>query len=266
MDAKASAQTDDSFFVGECGYCGKWRHKKSQCIKQKEDQGPLAATAQGVETVSQIQAGEYRALWVFVVSASGGRNAKLLVGSGADEHVCPKGLRIRYSSETNRGMGSSDKRESRQGRQSGSGWSGMLDFVSRDTHEERVTSHSSGQRMTELTRRKSFHLQKTSCSKSWHHNIVDCRRERDSMRETLRGAKGSGWANQRQIPTTSFDKERRGESENNPNVGPDETCRNIMVVRDTKRTWDLESNAPRRGETPETPDTLCQPHHLFKKI
>ena len=30
-EAKGNAWTDESYFAGECGYCGKWRHKKAQC-------------------------------------------------------------------------------------------------------------------------------------------------------------------------------------------------------------------------------------------
>ena len=54
-DAKENPWTDDSYFVGECGYCGKWRHKKAQCRNRKKDQGgkPLAATVQAIATVSQ---------------------------------------------------------------------------------------------------------------------------------------------------------------------------------------------------------------------
>ena len=49
-EAKGPARTDDSYFAGECGYCGKWRHKKAQCRKQKKDQGskPPPATIQAV--------------------------------------------------------------------------------------------------------------------------------------------------------------------------------------------------------------------------
>ena len=41
-------------------------------------------------------------------------------------------------------------------------------FVSRDTHVERVASHRSEQRMTEIYRKKLFRLQSLSCSRSWH--------------------------------------------------------------------------------------------------
>ena len=79
-EAKGSAQTDESYFVGECGCCGKWARKKAR--KQKKNQGgkPLAAMVQAVETASLIQSdGRGR---------SSGRNARILVDSGADEHVC----------------------------------------------------------------------------------------------------------------------------------------------------------------------------------
>ena len=42
-------------------------------------------------------------------------------------------------------------------------------------HVERVVSRRSGQRMTEITCRRLFRLQKLSCSRSVHQNIVDCR-------------------------------------------------------------------------------------------
>ena len=70
---------------------------------------------------------------------------------------------------------------------------------------ERVASHRSGQRTTEITRKNLLRLQKLSCSRSWHQSIVDCRRERDSMKETLRGRKESGWASQRRTPSTSLE-------------------------------------------------------------
>ena len=64
----------------------------------------------------------------------------------------------------------------------GHGWSGTLDFVSRDTHVERVASHRSGQRMIATTRKRLFRLQKLSCSRSWHQNTEDCHQERDSTK------------------------------------------------------------------------------------
>ena len=57
---------------------------------------------------------------------------------------------------------------------------------------ERVASHRSEQRMTEIYRKKLFRLQSLSCSRSQYQNIVDCQRERESIKETLRGRKGSG--------------------------------------------------------------------------
>ena len=38
-ESKGKAQPDDSYFAGECGYCGKEGHKKVQRRKQKKDQG-----------------------------------------------------------------------------------------------------------------------------------------------------------------------------------------------------------------------------------
>ena len=63
-------------------------------------------------------------------------------------------------------------------------------------HEIRTWSRwhhtSSGQRMTEITRKRLVRLQNLSCSTSWHQNTVDCHPERDSINLTLRGTKGSG--------------------------------------------------------------------------
>ena len=33
-EPKGNTWTDDSYFAGECGYCGKWRHKKAQCRRK----------------------------------------------------------------------------------------------------------------------------------------------------------------------------------------------------------------------------------------
>ena len=77
-EAERNAWTDNSCVAGECGYCGKWRHKTAQCKKQKKDKGskPPAVTDED-------------SFWIFAVGASSGRNARILVDSGADEHVCP---------------------------------------------------------------------------------------------------------------------------------------------------------------------------------
>ena len=91
-EAKGNAKTDYSYFASVSGYCGKWSYKKAQCRKQKRDQGgkPPTATVQAVVMVSQIQSfSSDDSFWVFAVSASSGRNARILVDSGADEHVCP---------------------------------------------------------------------------------------------------------------------------------------------------------------------------------
>ena len=91
MKRKESAQTDDSYFAGEFGYCGKRRHKKTQCRKQKKDQRGKspAATVQAIATVIQIQSfsSDGDPFWEFAVTASSGRNARTLLDSEADEHV-----------------------------------------------------------------------------------------------------------------------------------------------------------------------------------
>ena len=38
---------------------------------------------------------------------------------------------------------------------------------------------------------QEIRLQRMSCSRSWHQNIVDCYREKDAIKEILRGTKGS---------------------------------------------------------------------------
>ena len=54
-EAKANAWTDDSSFAGRCGYCGKWRHKKAQCRKQKDQGNKRPAVTVQVATVNQAQ-------------------------------------------------------------------------------------------------------------------------------------------------------------------------------------------------------------------
>ena len=67
---------------------------------------------------------------------------------------------------------------------------------------------------------------------------MDCRREGDSTKETLRGKKAHRW-----------DKKKM---ENDSKIGADETLRNFIVARDT-RIWDLVPNAPRRGRRKRHP-------------
>ena len=59
----------------------------------KRDQGgrPPAAAAQAASTVNQVQSSPpYEdSFWIFAVGASSGRNARILVHRGAEEHVCP---------------------------------------------------------------------------------------------------------------------------------------------------------------------------------
>ena len=47
--------------------------------------------------------------------------------------------------------------------------------------------------MTEITRKKLFHLQKRFRSRSWRQSIVDCCREGDSTKEILRVKKAHRW-------------------------------------------------------------------------
>ena len=63
--------------------------KKAQCRKQKEDQGskPSAGTVQA--SCNSESGGSEDSFWIFAVIAPSGRNARILVDSGADKHVCP---------------------------------------------------------------------------------------------------------------------------------------------------------------------------------
>ena len=104
---KGHEQTE--YFAGECGYCGKWGHKRAQCKKRARDLG-TSPGAPGVQAVTgedrpggnmnQVRAedladdeSEDGSLWVFAVSTRHhhGESVKVLVDSGADEHVCPRG-------------------------------------------------------------------------------------------------------------------------------------------------------------------------------
>ena len=94
VKAEGNAQTDDSYFAGECGYCNKWRHQKVQCKKQKRDHqgGNLTAathqtaTVQAVATVGQIQwfSSDVDSFWVLAVSVP----CRDLVDRCANEHFC----------------------------------------------------------------------------------------------------------------------------------------------------------------------------------
>ena len=72
--------------------CDKWGHKEAQCRKQK-DQGskPPAATVHAVASVNQVHSsgGCDDSFWILAVSATSGRDARILVDSGTDAHVCP---------------------------------------------------------------------------------------------------------------------------------------------------------------------------------
>ena len=119
-----------------------------------------------------------------------------------------------------------------------------------------MASHSSRQRMTEISRRKVIRLQKPSCSRSWHRNIVDCRRRRDSTKRGHCVGQGNLVTQAREKPQAfRWFKARRDGGENSQKTGTDKPCRNITVARDSRSTMDRVLNAPRRGKTQETPDT-----------
>ena len=65
--------------------------KHSAGSRRTKGAKPPAATFQAVATVCQVQSSppDDDSFWMIAVSASSGRNARILVDSGADEHVCP---------------------------------------------------------------------------------------------------------------------------------------------------------------------------------
>ena len=108
----ATKPAADQYFAGECGYCGRWGHKRADCKKRARDTagkpggGQTAAVAADEETSSfttsstrqvttsyvEEQADADISLWIFAVASVGDRArdpARILVDSGADEHVCP---------------------------------------------------------------------------------------------------------------------------------------------------------------------------------
>ena len=114
--------------------------------------------------------------------------------------------------------------------------------------------------MTEITRKNLLRLQKLSCSRSWHQSIVDCRRETDSTKETLRG-KNRIWLDKSEMSHQHIVGTKNGA-----------TGREIRRLEPTRRPetsllleiqgvpWDLVPNAPRRGrrEIHPTPAPSCR--------
>eukprot|EP00971_Amphidinium_carterae_P100622 1990648-Amphidinium_carterae.1 len=99
----------NAYFNGECGYCGVWGHKRSQCRKRMsmenrgqqqggqsgQDGGVRQATAEELEgsrSIAQVTESN----WVFAVaenpvvdaSSSTDSSTFILVDSGSDEHMC----------------------------------------------------------------------------------------------------------------------------------------------------------------------------------
>ena len=72
---------------------GKWRHKKAQCPKQKKDQRSNPPSCNSPRSCNSDSNPfiwrERRLVLIFAVSVSSGRNARILVDSGADAHVWP---------------------------------------------------------------------------------------------------------------------------------------------------------------------------------
>ncbi|CAK0808372.1 unnamed protein product [Prorocentrum cordatum] len=96
-------------FDGECGYCGKWGHKRADCRKKADDskkepghtpavQGDAASPSgqQPADGTVKAASGYYDGKpdgWVFAVTAqTDGKVAKvggsILVDSGSDDHLC----------------------------------------------------------------------------------------------------------------------------------------------------------------------------------
>ncbi|CAK0870594.1 unnamed protein product [Prorocentrum cordatum] len=99
------------YFDGECGYCGKWGHKRADCRKKKADeakketgntravQGDGSASSSGQQQSEggvRAASGYYDGVpdgWVVAVSAAtSGQVAKvggsILIDSGSDDHLC----------------------------------------------------------------------------------------------------------------------------------------------------------------------------------
>ena len=106
----------------------------------------------------------------------------------------------------------------------------------RDVRVERVASHRSGQRMTEITSKNLLRLQKLSCSRSWHQSIV-------GLSSGNRLHKGdTAWEKQNLVGQVRDEpRAHRGDQEwcngaRNPKTGAAETLRNVTVARDTRST------------------------------
>ena len=121
---------------------------------------------------------------------------------------------------------------------------------------ERVASHRSGQRTTEITRKNLFRLQKLSCSRSWHQSIVDSRRERDSIKDEKKGIwLGKSGTNPEHIVGT---KNGAMAARSIRRLEPTNRTETSLLLEIQGVPWDLVPNAPRRGRrkghpTPASP-------------
>ena len=110
-DGKKSGKKDGKSslpeqFQGDCGYCGKWGHKRADCRKRIAAEGGGApvkgGAAQQVAMPEETPAPQRQvysqgntaedATWIFMlVSIAGLMHVShyVLIDSGADEHVCP---------------------------------------------------------------------------------------------------------------------------------------------------------------------------------
>ncbi len=105
---------------GECGYCGKWGHKRTDRRKRQRDTGgkggaagspPAGGAAQQVSNGPPGESSQQQVfrddsadcgVWIFMIGfvttgALGRFHA--LVDSGADEHVCPHGFAPKVASQ-----------------------------------------------------------------------------------------------------------------------------------------------------------------------
>ncbi|CAK0797434.1 unnamed protein product, partial [Prorocentrum cordatum] len=109
-DGGKHGKSQTEYCDGECGYCGKWGHKRADCRKKKADdakkepghtravQGAAASSSgqQPADGTVRAASGYYDGTpdgWVFAVTAgTDGKVAKvggsILIDSGSDAHLC----------------------------------------------------------------------------------------------------------------------------------------------------------------------------------
>ena len=102
--------------------------------------------------------------------------------------------------------------------------------------------------MTEITRKRLFRLQRLYCSKSWQHNTVDCHRERDSILETLRGAKGI-WIGKTATTPKHIVGRKKGAMGGRTirRLAATKRSETSLLLQIPEVPWDLVLDVPRRG-------------------